>query len=239
MVKNPHLLSEFSYRTIEKISRKISCILLIAGLIIIISSPAYANVGLGYILMVAATPAAPLYLALNSYGLALLGIILIEVILLRIGLKCSWFLAFIYSLFINIFSMIVGILMGTIAKLGEISYIIAIILIPAIGIILLIKLHAPKWFYLSIISLLAFVVLFIVSGLLMHDYLDELITFIRRIIVIEILLLYGFGVTLIIEGLLLFTVTKNTNTWKAILYANIGSYIILFIMWPFIIPYGN
>ena len=238
MMKYSHLLSEFSLRTLEKISRRISDILLIAGLIIIISSPAYANVGLGYILMVAATPAAPLYLALHSYGLALLGIILIEVILLRIGLKCSWFFASIYSLFVNIISTIVGILIGATATLGDMIYMIVILLIPAIGIFLIIKLKAPKWFYLSIIFLLAFVVLFIVFSFLMHDYLDELFNFIREIIVIEILLLYGLGVTLIIEGLLLFTVTKNTNTWKAILYANIGSYIILFIMWPFIIPYG-
>ena len=208
----------------------ISTFLFILLVILLSTSRAYANVPLGYY-MVASNPAG--YLSVYSFGIAAVGIVLIEAIALKIILHIPLRKSFLWSVLLNFISTIVGTAFSPCSTSSSCGVLFTVGILFAASISNGFRKHTPIWFYIIVFPL-------ILVGMIEAGYLS-LFNAVENpwflLLICDLSLLFGFGITLIVEGYTgIFLLKLGREFIKAITYANVCSYIFLSLLFPFFAP---
>jgi len=183
-------------------------------------SPAFANAPIGWILIGANAP-----LSYGIFGFA--AVVFIEIILFWRFFKISPIKAIILALTLNVVSTVVGIVMSFPNVLP--SYILFYPFVAFYVVFMARKRGAPWSFIgLSIIT----IIVGGVSAVMNHVLLPPAIP-IRIYIALVLPLFLGFGLTILIEGMVANRYFKYEKIWKGVLLANIFSYIFLILIVPF------
>lgn len=195
------------------------------GLILLITEPAHANAPMLWGLDNAM---APVRLAGFTRGWSIIAVLIIESWILYRFLDYSWIKIILIVLAMNLISAIFGIFISPFIFSASFFLIIALIALPLVNNRVLKSFGAPRW--IVYVSNITFITGSIFAGITSTtQYINNPI---QLLLLIEAPLLYGFGVTLAIEGLIAAVSLKHKNIWKAVLWANVCSYMILIFFYP-------
>jgi len=201
---------------------------LIIGFLDLLSITAFADSPMGYGIF---TYNSPVFLSSVTYGIAALGIIAIEAFVFKSMLKYRWIHAFFVSITINIFSTLIGGILSC-GFAGGLFLLVVLVGLPAFAYGFLGKYHPPKWFLR--VAVAAFII-----GEILTAYISLYTGFtspVYLLIIIELTLLAGFGASLMTEAFAMARIFKEHDFWKALTYANVASYLLLLIIFPFFSP---
>jgi hypothetical protein len=217
--------------SMQKVFPKFKILIPLLGafvLLFIYSGPAHANAPITWGIESAI---APIKLASATRGISAIAIILIESWILYYFLKSRPLIIIMTVLTMNIVSAGVGIFASPLIFMGS-FVLIALVIVPIIIYKALQAKSAPAWFIW--LSIATFCIGTIAS--LDSNIIQWIGNPLRLLLVIDLPLLYGFGISLASEGVVAAMILKQKGIWKSLALANLGSYILLFCLYPAFAP---
>ena len=203
---------------------------LFLGATLFFPTPVSANGGAGWIIV----ESAPTFAAVATEGLSLLIIIVIESVILWRLLRLNVFKSFWVALLANIISTIAG---AGYAFLGFPSFLALLFPFLIIGFIYWwwqIKENIPRWVSATI---LGSIFLGLVTGILSQAFIPVSINLpISDVILMFGLMLHFFGASVFIEALFIGMFLKRSDVWKAVVIANVVSYLFLVPVAAYVTP---
>ena len=192
------------------------------------SSPVYANVPLGWGMH---TAIAPYDISKSTYGLAAIAVIAIEAFILKRYLKIKWVYAVLTSILVNIISTGLGFFLTGTTFMGFFS-LIALVICPPLIWLILTGLRAS--YFIRIFLTLSYI-----AGMFIcfwGGWIPLNTTRFQLWLIVEFSLLVGLPLTVISEAFFVNMFTRNRNTVQAVFVANLYSYIVLVVLFPFFAP---
>ncbi len=187
---------------------------------ILAATPAFANA----ITWFGAVGASPLgYISITTRGLALVGIVLLEAVVLWRLVRITFPTALKMSFAVNLLSSVVGLVFGGFVDpiLGALGFVPFAVLV---ALVIYQWRNLPVWF--SVIVLISTLVGLPSMGYadLLHHYTTGPLSGFAMYLS---LMVFGFGISIFFEGMLAKKFVQKPELWRGILVANILSYVIL------------
>lgn len=180
---------------------------------------------------------APIFLGAATKGVAFIVVILIETVVLKRIWMLSWIYAFWVSFALNFISSLAGAFIGTTIFAVPLCAIITLPLFIIIAVLISSRSKFPWWLK----TIFGFALLIGLIGIGFNQQIEMPVRFWVVLFALLGPLLFGFGLTLLIEGWVSGIFAQGQTRWRGVIYANLYSYIFLFLMMPFFAPnpYAN
>jgi len=206
-----------------------AAIFTLAGIFLILATPAHANVPIGWGLQVVR---APLTIAEGTRGLAALIIIVLEGLILGTIPKVGWLKGLLLAAGLNFASSVLGFIPGVFMFSAGSWVFIGIFLIPFLTSAILKSKGAPRWYItVAIVTFLIGTINTVIVAGFSDPYSSR-----GMLILIELSLLYFFSFTITCEGYIFGSIYREKPNWKRLFIANVASYLVLAFMFPYFAP---
>jgi hypothetical protein len=174
---------------------------------------------------------APIMIGIMTKGLAFIGVVLIEAVVFARLLSMNWLKSLWASLVLNVFSSVVGILIGAVGFSSSVGSII-ITVVVVLSVIYVLRFKAPIYYK-------AVAITGIIAGYIGVGFAASALPHLRTLLVFLLIiapLIFGFGLTLWLEGAIAGRYLDPEKKWHVLMKANFFSYLFLLVMVVFFSP---
>jgi len=204
-------------------------LLVLSGLLLLIPMPARASSPILWGLL---TSSSPTYLAVETYGIAILAIFIIEALVIKLTMDVEWKRAFIVSIALNTFSAVFGALIGLVAFSSAFSMFMAFMITPLVAVWLIRPLVFPRWYLVTAIAC-------VIIGAFISAWPERISSPQPQwflLLIAESSLVFGFGTLLLIEAVAARIVMFRKTFWKTLFFMNLATFLTTLIVFPFLAP---
>lgn len=197
----------------------------------LLGGPAHANIPFGWGMF---GSSAHFLAGKWSYGISLVAVIIIELVVFHRWCRIPWQEAAMAAFFLNIVSLVAGGIIGITIMIPQFAIVFLLIVIAIFAYV-----KAPLYFNsVAMCAIVAGIYGAVVNHLAVYMPPQPLI---MVFILLFLPLLLGFGLTLIVEAAGAKYLFEDRTMWKALLAANLFSYLFLVSIAPFFFPnpYGE